>query len=87
MKLKKKLFKLLKLTTYRRGRESHFNVLLVSNKFVKTRPVNRQRMVNKCLKEEMKIIHALSSSLRTVDEFNENNSSHTTPKCGGGVKL
>merc|ERR1712179_848048 len=56
---------------FRRGRESHFNVLMVSDAFVDKRLVNRQRMVNKVLKEEISNIHALSCSLRTVSEFSD----------------
>ena len=44
--------------------------------------VNRQRSVNRLLKEEFRQIHALSLSARTPAEHDESNR-HSTPPCAG----
>ncbi|WP_292054392.1 MULTISPECIES: BolA family protein [unclassified Brevundimonas] len=51
------------------GGESHFNLTVVSAAFEGQSRVNRQRMVQKLLAEELAgPIHALSISARTPDE-------------------
>ncbi|CAG5084398.1 Oidioi.mRNA.OKI2018_I69.PAR.g10631.t1.cds [Oikopleura dioica] len=75
-----------RLHGFRKGKESHFNLTVVSDAFDGQRPVNRQRSVNKLLKEEFKEggLHALSMSLRTEREHEElEGSTHKTPPCSG----
>lgn len=49
--------------------ESHFKVFLVSESFVDVSRVDRQRMVNECLKQEFdEGLHALSMRLKTPEE-------------------
>ncbi len=50
--------------------ESHFHLLIVSDKFVGLSRVARQRLVNTVLKEEMvQQIHALAMKTLTPEEF------------------
>ena len=55
---------------------------VLSENFDGQRLVNRQRSVNRLLKEEFKEIHALSLSARTPAEHDESNR-HSTPPCAG----
>jgi BolA protein len=51
--------------------ESHFSVMVVSDVFTGKNRVERQRMVYKCLAEEMQgRIHALSLQTLTSQEYN-----------------
>jgi stress-induced morphogen len=49
--------------------ETHFDIQVVSNKFVGLNRVQRQRLVNDLLKQEFEIgLHAVSMSCKTADE-------------------
>jgi BolA protein len=75
-----------RLHGFRKGKDSHFNLTVVSDEFEGQRAVNRQRAINKLLKEEFKEggLHALSMSLRTENEHDElEGSTHKTPPCSG----
>lgn len=67
-----------------RGSETHFKVLVVSDRFEGMTLVQRHRAVNECLKEELSTggVHALSISAKTVREGEP--VIHTTPSCMGG---
>jgi stress-induced morphogen len=54
-----------------------------SDQFQNQRPVNRQRGVNRVLKDEFATIHALSVSARTPEEHSNNDEKHLTPPCAG----
>ena len=49
--------------------ETHFNVVLVSDKFQGVPLIDRHRMVNDCLKEDLEVngVHALSIKAKTVE--------------------
>ena len=69
------------------GSESHFKVLLVSNKFEDKSRVERQRVVHDILSEERSgPVHALSMRLVTVSEFEKMGSGPNSPDCRGGSK-
>ncbi len=69
------------------GSESHFKVVVVSEKFVGLRPLARHRMVNEALIEEYSAIHALSIHAFTPEEWRDQNGYVAdTPKCMGGSK-
>ncbi|MFD2206916.1 BolA family protein [Kiloniella antarctica] len=54
---------------HREGGESHFSVIVVSEKFAGITRVNRQRMVHELLKDELvSTIHALQIKANTPDE-------------------
>jgi stress-induced morphogen len=51
------------------GCGSSFEMVLVSTQFDKLPTLKRHRLVHECIKEELKIIHALTLKTWTVDEF------------------
>lgn len=62
------------------GAESHFKVLVVSDAFKGVSRVERQRVVFDLLAQEMKVIHALSLRLLTLEE-SAKDSVFVTPNC------
>jgi stress-induced morphogen len=82
-----------------KGSETHFKVILVSNKFTGLIPVQRHRLVYNLLKPEMRVlpednsnyhkIHALSIIAKTEDEWAKEKETidKTSPKCLGGSKM
>jgi len=68
-----------------KGAESHFNVLIVSSAFEGKSLLERHRLVNTTLKDELKQgIHALSIQPKTPAQFGANPSLAPTPSCMGG---
>ena len=50
--------------------ESHFEIIIVSEKFDNRNKVERHRMVNKSLKEEfLSDLHSVTIKTYTIDEF------------------
>ena len=50
--------------------ESHFEIIIVSNKFFNKNKVDRHRMVNKSLKEEfLGDLHSVIIKTYTIDEY------------------
>jgi BolA protein len=70
------------------GSESHFKVVLVSDEFGSKTLLNRHRMVNKTLAEELRgSVHALALHTMTPDEwFEKAGKSVDSPECLGGSK-
>ena len=68
------------------GSESHFKVTVVSEKFEGRMLLNRHRMINEALAEELKgRIHALAIHTLTPDEwFEVGGGSPDSPQCLGG---
>ena len=72
-----------------KGSESHFKVLIVSNVFEGKKLIDRHRMINKTLAEELKSsIHALSIHAKTPLEYSQQGKDNipNTPNCMGGSK-
>lgn len=69
-----------------KGSESHFKVTVVSDKFEGMMSVNRHRMVNEVLAQELNDkIHALALHTMTPDEwFETGGSAPDSPQCRGG---
>lgn len=69
--------------------ETHFKVILVSEAFSAKPRIQRHRMINELLKEELSgPVHALSLKLYTPEEWqNHNPDSLKSPDCRGGSKL
>lgn len=74
-----------------KGAESHFKVLVVSDSFENKKMLERHRLVNAVLAEELGKgaggggIHALSIQAKTPAQFNTGKAEmHTTPNCAGG---
>ncbi|XP_043481350.1 bolA-like protein DDB_G0274169 [Leptopilina heterotoma] len=69
-----------------KGSETHFKVLIVSDKFSDQTLIKRHRTVNDILKEELASgVHALSIVAKTPDQWE--NSAKTispSPQCRGG---
>jgi stress-induced morphogen len=69
------------------GSESHFKVVVVSNAFLGKSLVERHRLVNRSLAEELQSsIHALSILAKTPEQWEQDPSVHKTPSCLGGDK-
>jgi stress-induced morphogen len=70
-----------------KGSESHFKVLVVSEKFETLKSlVQRHRMVNKIIQEELKdeFPHALSIIAKDPKEFSSEYKLEPSPNCKGG---
>ena len=70
------------------GSESHFKVLVVSEQFKDKSLIQRHRLINQCLADELKSgIHALATHTFTENEWNDKqDQSLQSPKCHGGDK-
>lgn len=70
------------------GSESHFKVILVTDEFNDKSLLQRHRLVNEVLLEELKHkIHALAIHTYTIQEWTEqNNNAPMSPPCLGGGK-
>eukprot|EP00948_MAST-09A_sp_MAST-9A-sp1_P001840 g1840.t1 len=67
--------------------ETHFKVSVVSSHFEGMRQIQRHRMINSLLADELKSgVHALSISALTPEEFEKKGGSFSnpSPKCHGG---
>ncbi len=70
------------------GAEMHFKVIVVSQQFDGKSLVNRHRMINDLLKEELKgAIHALTMTTLTPAEWEKKGEIKNSPLCLGGSKL
>ncbi|XP_064641530.1 bolA-like protein DDB_G0274169 [Lineus longissimus] len=70
-----------------KGSESHFKVVVVSEKFTGLPLIKRHRLVNHVLQEELeKTVHALSITAKTPEQWeNSNQTVHKSPPCRGGA--
>ncbi len=69
------------------GSESHFRVLVVSQEFVGRSLLERHRLVNTILEEELqKDIHALAIQAKTPEQWEKNSTVQKSPPCLGGDK-
>lgn len=71
------------------GSETHFKVLIVSDKFTGKSRIDRQRLVNEALKQELQSgLHALTQRALTPDEWDQQKSKmqFESPECMGGSK-
>ncbi|KAJ7985459.1 hypothetical protein DPEC_G00352250 [Dallia pectoralis] len=69
------------------GSESHFRVLVVSPRFQGLSLLQRHRMVNDTLAEELKTcVHALAIQAKTPEQWNSDPSLTKSPPCLGGSK-
>ncbi|XP_057195269.1 bolA-like protein 1 isoform X3 [Triplophysa rosa] len=69
------------------GSESHFRVLVVSPQFESLSLLQRHRLVNEALKEELSTcVHALAIQAKTPQQWSSNPSLAKSPPCLGGSK-
>ena len=55
---------------FRENVESHFEIIIVSEKFHNKKTIDRHRMVNECLKEEfLSDLHSVVIKTYTIDEY------------------
>lgn len=70
-----------------KGSETHFKVVLVSNRFDGKSRVERHTMVYGALEAEFKAkLHALSLVTRTPEEWAASNAVPASPECAGARK-
>nr|WP_247664715.1 BolA/IbaG family iron-sulfur metabolism protein [Pseudoalteromonas sp. MMG010] len=72
-----------------RGIDSHFKVIIVSEEFTGKRLLQRHRLVNEILKDELAHhIHALAIHTYTPDEYaQQEGQAPASPTCLGGSKI
>jgi len=72
-----------------KGSETHFKVIVVSERFVNEPLINRHRLVNKALETELKSgVHALSIIAKTPDQWEGSDKLvDKSPPCRGGTGL
>ncbi|XP_063677035.1 bolA-like protein 1 [Bolinopsis microptera] len=71
-----------------KGSETHFKVLIVSEKFEGTPLIKRHREVNSLLAEELQGgVHALSIVAKTPTQWGSDPNVVKSPPCLGGSKL
>jgi len=70
------------------GSESHFKIIVVAPDFEGKTLINRQRMINSILADELKgRIHALAMHTYTEEEWNKHiGNAPMSPPCMGGGK-
>ncbi|KAJ8354582.1 hypothetical protein SKAU_G00221490 [Synaphobranchus kaupii] len=69
------------------GSESHFRVLVVSGRFDGLSLLQRHRLVNEALREELStLVHALAIQAKTPQQWDSNPSLAKSPPCMGGSK-
>ncbi len=69
------------------GSESHFRVLVVSPQFEGLSLLQRHRLVNETLREELSTcVHALAIQAKTPQQWSSNPSLAKSPPCMGGSK-
>ncbi len=70
------------------GSESHFKLVIVSDRFAGLSRVNRHRTVNGILEKELREdLHALSMETLTAEEWDQRNGrTFDSPECLGGGK-
>ncbi|XP_003703206.1 bolA-like protein DDB_G0274169 isoform X1 [Megachile rotundata] len=68
-----------------KGSETHFKVIVVSDKFVDKPLLKRHQMVNELLQEELEgSVHALSIVAKTPTQWEDNSKVTPSPACRGG---
>lgn len=55
------------------GCGAKFSVIIVSDKFIGKTLLQRHRMVNEVLADELKVIHAFSQKTLTTEQWNNSN--------------
>ncbi|KAM4581265.1 bolA-like protein 1 [Odontesthes bonariensis] len=69
------------------GSESHFRVLVVSSRFEGLPLIQRHRLVNDALKEELSTcVHALAIQAKTPEQWGINPDLAKSPPCLGGSR-
>nr|XP_056708882.1 bolA-like protein 1 [Euleptes europaea] len=70
-----------------RGAETHFRVVVASQRFEGLALIHRHRLVNDILQEELAgPVHALSIQAKTPQQWEKNPAAGQPPKCLGGSK-
>ena len=68
-----------------KGSETHFKVVVVSDKFQDVKLIGRHRMVNDLLSSELQSgVHALSIVAKTPEQWGQGQQVEKSPACRGG---
>lgn len=71
-----------------KGSESHFKLVIVSEKFEGQRTLHRHRMVYSILEQELAgSVHALALHTYTAEQWREVDDAPDSPNCHGGMKV
>jgi BolA protein len=63
--------------------QSHFKLIVVSDKFTDLPLIKRHRIINALFKEELTHIHALAMHTYTPSEWTNKNGAPASPTCSG----
>jgi BolA protein len=66
--------------------ESHFKLIVVSEKFIEMRLIDRHRFINKLFAEELNDIHALAMHTYTPEEWRKRSGAPLSPQCSSKSK-
>ena len=66
--------------------DSHFKIIVVSEKFEGQPLIKRHRSINELFKDELNEIHALAMHTYTPTEWKKKSGAPQSPKCSGGDK-
>jgi stress-induced morphogen len=68
-----------------KGAETHFKVVVVSERFDAVSAVKRHQLVYAALAEELRAgVHALAITSKSPSEWAKSQASHESPRCHGG---
>ncbi|XP_058467557.1 bolA-like protein DDB_G0274169 isoform X2 [Malaya genurostris] len=69
-----------------KGAETHFKVLVVSDRFEGLPLIKRHRLVNEIVKDKLEgnFVHALSIEAKSPSQWNESYKLDPSPNCRGG---
>nr|AQS22566.1 bola-like protein ddb_g0274169 [Pseudodiaptomus poplesia] len=68
-----------------KGSETHFKVVVVSSKFENAKLIERHRIVNSILSQELSSgVHALSINAYTPAQWTKDKAVDSSPRCMGG---
>lgn len=73
--------------SHSRGSESHFNVLVVADRFTGLSRLQKHQLVYELLAEELKKVHALTLTCKTPEEWNSSATKVESPGCIGKQPL
>lgn len=61
--------------------ESHFKLIVVSEKFIEMKLIDRHRFINKLFAKELNHIHALAMHTYTPEEWQKRSDAPLSPQC------
>lgn len=73
--------------SHSRGAESHFNIVVVAERFTGLSRLEKHQLVHELLEAELRKIHALTLTCKSPEEWKRNTTSTESPGCVGKQPL